>query len=264
VKRLAVLVAAMCLATTATAELTPDQRLQLLVEARTAYTEGIDALRSDPVAAATAFGSSAQRYRQLVDDGIVNGQLLYNLGNAHLQKGDVGEAILAYRAAEQLIPGDPRLAHNLEYARSLRHDHIAASGRRQLADALLVWHRGSATQTRFGVFVAGYAVFWIVLTVNLFAPRVAWRWTAGAAAVLWLATGVSLAVEHLAPDRQGVIVADEVIVRKGNGEGFAPLFEQPLHEGVEFHLIEQRAGWLHVELDNGSSGWIPADQAGLI
>jgi len=45
-------------------------------------------------------------------------------------------------------------------------------------------------------------------------------------------------------------------VRKGNGEGYAPQFEQPLHEGVEFTILEQRGGWMHIELTDGNSGWV--------
>ena len=43
---------------------------------------------------------------------VVNGALLYNLGNARLQAGDVGKAIVSYRRAERLIPGDERLELN--------------------------------------------------------------------------------------------------------------------------------------------------------
>ena len=55
---------------------------------------------------------------------------------------------------------------------------------------------------------------------------------------------------------EGVLVTDEVVVHKGNGEAYGPQFEQPLHEGVEFKVAELRAGWIHIELADGNQGWV--------
>jgi hypothetical protein len=191
--------------------------------------------------------------------------LQYNLGNAYLQLGDLGRAILHYRAAEQVIPRDPKLRHNLKYARSLTESRIAVSGERALRSALLGWHRGTSTRTRLVVFVTAYTLFWVLLTLNLLASGPWWRWPAIAAGVVWIAMGVSVASDILGADenRQGVVLADDVVVRKGNSEGFDPKFEQPLHQGVEFRVLEQRPGWLSIELPDGKTGWIRAADAGL-
>ena len=62
----------------------------------------------------------------------------------------------------------------------------------------------------------------------------------------------------------GVIVAEEVVVRKGNGESYTPQLPQPLHAGTEFVVREARGSWLAIELDNGTSGWIRRDSAALL
>ena len=43
----------------------------------------------------------------IAQQGVRNGQLYYNLGNAHLKNDDLGGAILWYERAWQLIPNDP-------------------------------------------------------------------------------------------------------------------------------------------------------------
>ena len=63
--------------------------------------------------------------------------------------------------------------------------------------------------------------------------------------------------------RDGVVLTDDVVVRKGNSEGFEPQFLEPLHQGVEFRVLEQRTGWLSIELPDGKTGWIRADAAGV-
>jgi hypothetical protein len=260
-----VLVAFGAAATPLRAALSDDQRRVVLAEAQAAYDRGVDAVRRDPTAARVAFDEAATRFEQLIDDGVVNGALHYNLGNAHLQAGRLGPAILSYRRAEQLIPGDPRLRHNLEYARSLRTSRIAPSGDRALREALLTWHRRTSPRLRFWTFEAAFAGFWLVLTVNLFRPASGWRWGAVACLVVWGAAGASLAVDHfVGSPPAGVILGDEVVVRKGNGEGFEPQFEEPLSEGVEFRVLGERPGWLHIELPDRSEGWVSADQVGLI
>ncbi|MDY7110083.1 MAG: SH3 domain-containing protein [Planctomycetota bacterium] len=250
----------------AEAALTQPQREAILAEAQELYDRGVALRGSDPEAAREVFRDAAARFRQLIDDGVRNGHLHYNLGNAYLQAGEIGRAILEYRRAERYTPGEARLAHNLEYARSLRRDRIAPSGERALARALLAWHLGTSIGSRFAVFAAAYLVFWLVSLAHLFRPAATWRWAAGLAAVLWLACGISVLVDVTwdGSTRQGVVLVDEVIVRKGNGEGFEPQFEQPLHQGVEFEVLDRRGDWFQIELRDGKTGWIRADQAGLV
>ena len=247
-------------------QLSGGQRQQILDEARQAYDGGVAALRTDPVHAAELFADSARRFEQLVADGVVNGRLQYNLGNAYLQMGELGRAILHYRAAEQIIPRDPKLRHNLTYARSLTESRIAVSGERALRTALLGWHRSTSIGARFVVFVTAYTLCWVLLTLSLVSSRASWRWPAVAAAIVCIALGVSVAIDTFegGDPREGVVLVDDVVVRKGNSEGFEPRFEQPLHQGVEFRVIEQRPDWLSIELPDGKTGWIRAADAGLI
>jgi hypothetical protein len=62
----------------------------------------------------------------------------------------------------------------------------------------------------------------------------------------------------------GVITADQVIARQGDGPNYPESFTEPLHAGTEFDLLERRPGWLHLRLSDNSDGWIPDDSAELI
>ena len=110
------------LATATPNGLSADQRLRILEEAQTAYAEGVDLAATDGPRAIGSFKEAARRYEQLATDGVRNGFLYYDLGNAYLQARDIGSAILWYRRAGRLVPGDPRLEHNLATARSLCRD----------------------------------------------------------------------------------------------------------------------------------------------
>lgn len=264
---LCALTVVMCCKAAHSAELGDEQRRAVLAEAMTAYDSGIAVLRSNPDQAKRAFREAAERMQLLVDDGVTNGRLLYNLGNAYLQGDQLGRAIASYRRAEQLIPGDARLRANLAYARSRCRLQLEPTGGRALGDALLWWHHNTSLGARTTVFVVAYTLFWIALAGRVVrgAGAPALTITAIVTGILWIAVGVSLLLQTTTAQASiGVIVHDDVTVRKGDGTGFEPQLEEPLHEGVEFELIEQRGDWLLIELADGTSGWVRLSEAVVI
>jgi len=62
----------------------------------------------------------------------------------------------------------------------------------------------------------------------------------------------------------GVITAEDVVARQGDGQNYQDSFKDPLHAGTEFDLLERRGGWLHIELADDSGCWIPDAAADLI
>ena len=242
------------------------QRMAILDEAQQSYEQGVALLRNEPLRAREHFRTAADRFELLVADGVDNGRLFYNLGNAYLQADELGLAIVNYRRAQSLIPGDARLKSNLSYARSLARSRIAPSGDRALLDALLIWHRQTSTRARFIAFIACYSLFWAVVLLRQFHRRPGWKYPGAALLAVGALLGVSVGLDMFGPGAadDGVIVADDVVVRKGNGAGFAPQFEEPLHQGVEFTRLEDRAGWLRIRLPDASEGWIREDQSAMI
>jgi hypothetical protein len=227
-------------------------------EALQAYDAGMTLRRGRPEEAEASFRRAAERFAFVVRDGLVNGPVLYNLGNAHLQSGDVGRAIAAYRRAEQLMPGDDRLQANLAYARSLCRSRIESAGQRQLLDALLTWHTALTLTTRMTMGVIAWGGFWGLLAISLGRRIPGGRSLAAALLVLWIALGVSVIsdVSGTGGGRYGVLVEDDVSVRKGGGLGYELQFAEPLHAGVELVVKGDRDEWLEVELPNGRAGWV--------
>lgn len=243
-----------------------DQQERLLAEASAAFNRGKELERSDPVGASEAFAESVGKYEALVDSGVRNGRLFYNLGNAELQRGRLGAAILNYRRAQDLIPGDRRLQENLRVARELCRTQIPQRGSSEFVRTLFFLHYQTSLQTRFAAGLVCYVLFWLVLLLRMYAPRLPLRALAGVMAAAWVGLGISVLVGWQVEGRKqaGVVLADEVIVRKGDSETYDPKFEQPLHEGTEFTVLESRGDWLLIELADGKTGWIPADRTGMV
>ncbi len=263
---LAALVAAWVPAHAATADDAAAARAEQVEIALEEFDAAQNLLAANPDRARQLFRSAAQRYEAVIAGGLRNGPIEYNIGNAYLQAGDIGRAILHYRRAQRLMPGDPLLADNLRVARSRRVTEIKASDRSVLLRSVLFLHYGTTTAARAQLALAAYLLGWTLLAVRLLVRR---RWLVGwGGAMLVVALSLFVSVQadrwndHHAPD--GVIVSHDVAVYKGPGEGYQRQFVQPLQPGVEFVLRERRGGWSHIELPDGQSGWIDATKMALV
>ena len=257
-----------CFALAATPARAADTPVDTLASAQQSYDEATALQRSDAAAARVKFESAEKGFQQLVDDGAVNGPLLYNLGNAQLQQGKTGAAIGSYLRAQRLMPGDARLQANLAHARSLVKDRMDLGSGLLYEDVAGWWHL-LAQPTRLWLGLAAWIIGWGLVVARLLkpqmpltsarlAPAAAWCLTIAGAVLLLTVTADALS-PTLRP--QGVTLVDGVEVRKGNGEGFQKAIEQPLSQGVEFRVVDERPGWLQIRLPDGTSGWIRAVQA---
>jgi len=236
-------------------------------QAKDLFRNANEAASGNPQKAKELYKKAAMRFERLVrDGGIRNGKLYYNIGNTYFRMGDLGRAILYYRVAEQYIPGDPNLIQNLEYACSRRRDRVEERQQTKVLKTIFFWHYDLSLQVRSFVFAGCFLAFWIGLSIRFFRRRAAPRWALvclGVLAVLFLGSLVTDAISR-AQNTPGVILAEEVTARKGDGETYEPAFKEPLHAGTEFTLIEARSSWLQVELPDGRRCWLHQDAVGLV
>jgi len=254
------------LAVPVAAELPRQQLYALLNEANTAFQQANAASDSDR--ANEFYAKAILLYQKIVEQGGVhNAKLYYNLANAYFLKEDIGRAILNYRRAARLDGGDINVQKNLAFARSQRIDKVAVQTERRVLETLFFWHYDTALQTRFFLTCLFFSALCVTLTVMIWVGRgPATSAVAVVAAILLvcLLTSVVIDSHRRAHTAYGVITAPEVVARQGDGPNYPPSFKDPLHAGTEFEIIEQRPGWFHIELTDGTDAWIPDDNAELV
>ncbi|QBG48430.1 hypothetical protein EGM51_13880 [Verrucomicrobia bacterium S94] len=232
-----------------------DYQLQALEDAHTAFKTA-----TDPA----GYAKAAERYESLIEEeGIRNGHLFYTAGNAWFMAGDMGRAILNYRRAEQYLPNDADLQHNLSEALKLRPDLIPEKEPNPMTARLLGWHLNTSTRFRWILFSIFWISFWGAWFWKQRTSRKEARITTAACGLVSAVLLLSLITESVmnTKARPGVVTAGEVVARKGDGPMYAPAFLDPLHAGTEFHCLEERENWWHIELADGRACWIPSHTA---
>lgn len=254
-------------AASAGAQLPHEQLYSLLNEANTAFQQA-NAAVANPDRAEELYGKAILLYEKIIDQGgIRNAKLYCNLANAYFLTNDLGRAILNYRRAEQLDRSDVNVRNNLAFARSQRIDKVAVKAEKRMLETLFFWHYDFSLRTKFLLACFLFAVGCVTATAMLWLGRgPATATIAVLSVILFCCLLVSVAVEAHRRGRtiHGVVTASEIVARQGDGPSYPPSFKDPLHAGTEFMLVEQRPGWFHIELSDGSDAWVPADTADLV
>ena len=207
------------------------------------------------------FAAAEHAYRTLVDAGIDDGTVYYNLGNACFKQKMFGEAIYFWEKARRRIPGDSDVTQNLQFATLFLVDRLEVPQDplplRLLARAVHLLTISGESNIVLGLFVTVNLLLGLSFLIRT--PRFTFWMLAGICVVssLLILFSGSLAwkiyqEKHL---RQGVIVEQKVDIHSGPGSENVTVFT--VHEGVLVQVKEESDGWLQITLPNGWSGWLP-------
>jgi len=207
-------------------------------------------------------------FERIIDqEQIKNAKLYHNLANAYFLHGQLGKAILNYRRAVKIDGSDENIKKNLAFARSQRIDKVAVKTEKRVLQTLFFWHYDFSIKTKFLLTCIFFGIVCLCITTTIWFGRIGPLTAAMAiCGILTICFLASVIVESRSQTSTicGVITAKEVIARQGDGQNYPPSFKEPLHEGTEFDLLENRPGWFHIKLSDDSDSWIPNDSAELI
>ncbi len=232
----------------------------VLREALAAFDQATMVAGQDSATAAERYRQAAAGFEALLEAGYRNAALEYNLGNIYFRLGELGRAIVHYRRAERLGLSEANLAANLRYARERVEPRIEPSGQARLSRSLLFWHYDTTPRQRYRGLIVLSLLGWPLLLAWLRWRRPALLGAGLTAAALAVGCGISLRwqVYDEAVRPPAVIVARDVPLRLGRGEGADLALRQPLGPGIEVRILERRGDWVRVRLPNDQVGWVPA------
>lgn len=254
-KRLALLILAF--ATGCGASASGDAALRETLERATAsYTRALDT--AEGPARIVAFQEAERLYASAARSAPPNPDLYANLGNAALQGQHVGAAVLAYRRALRVDADHARALTNLTLARSLLPEWVPRPESSGALDSFFFWQRGLTRAQRSGAAALSFAAAALLIALWLRSEQVALRNFALVPAAVWLAWLGSLVFDPALRDRdEAVVTTPDVRARAADSELAPALFPDPLPDGTEARIVEERAPWARIRLANGRDAWVP-------
>ena len=206
-------------------------------------------------AAAALYAESALKFQATAESGERPGMAWYNAGNAWFQTGALGRSIAAYRQARHFRPFDSMLADNLGAARALALNDVPEQS---------AWWQHWPTVWLKAVLLVLTVIFGICVLMTLrYRKRIGYIACLAMLLLCCLSAGLWLVSAQLS-GRQGVVIVDSVLARKGPSYAYAAAFYEPLHDGVELTVQETRKEWVFVSLVDGRECWVPLSQVQLI
>ncbi|MEM9280326.1 MAG: hypothetical protein AAGA96_00735 [Verrucomicrobiota bacterium] len=244
---------------------------RVLEEADDLFRRANETALTDPGKAGKLYEQAAMRFDYLTTVETLNaGYVLANLGNTYFLGGDLGRAILSYRHALELLPGNEQIHASLSHAREQRVDVFESDERARWLEWVVFWHYKFSQPARLIIFALGWLGLWGLVVWRLFRGedrKKIFRRGIIYCLAICLLTGLSFWVH--ARDRIGllgtaVILQDGVEARKGDGYIYEPSFQSTLHAGTELKVLEIRGDWVKGEFGNGEFAWVPRETIGVV
>ena len=223
----------------------------------------VSAADLDPVAAEKEyqdgrFAEAAAAYQAMVDGGVREASVFYNLGNCLHRLARPGEAVLAYRRAQHLDPADADIEANLRFVQEQARVELAeppGTLRRLLLSA----------PANFWV-IASMAGWWGGLGLLAVARWRRMRPAAGPLVLLGalLLAGTGATSLRLSPGgRDEAVALQPSIARFSPLESAEPHFQLSPGAIVRLEARQGVAGWLQVR-NGDKTGWVPSVRLGRV
>jgi len=193
---------------------------------------------------------------QLVDQGVVDASVFFNLGNVYYRQGLLASAIASYERALQVEPGMPEAIENLNASIRQTQRSLSKPHPPDWEQSLLFWHYNLRRETSLWVGVVFWFALWGILALRQFRPYPFTRRAAIVAAVGALLFGASWWAKST-PTPLAVAASHRAPVHFGMSENEAVRFE--LYEGDRVAVDRREAGWARVETAGGERGWTRED-----
>ena len=207
------------------------------------------------------YTKSAQAYESLIDKGVHNGYLYYNLGNTYIRMGKTGPAVLNYIRARKWIPRDENLEANLKFAIQQTQDKIELPPQGTLG-TLFFWVNDFNLSEIIYLAMGLNFLFWFNMALWMYFRSPSLKFVRNALLGFLLLSFFSIGVKLINKSdlELGVVLAKTVEVKSGRADDAVTLFQ--LHEGALVSITDSHESWLEVRLNDEQKGWVPKNSMG--
>jgi len=216
------------------------------------------------------YTSAVSDYTRLVDAGVRDPDVFFNLATAFAQAGDYPRAILNYERALDLRPNDDETQSNLRNAERLLEERRA-----EAEGEAMIQRRSSIGDALYGSFTEDVLAYLLLVANLCFFGCLSWAWrsrrrsaglvsaTVLAGAILaFAALGMGVKAGMLRDGPRAVALDERVSLRDGPDERARVRGEA--RGGDRIEVIGADRDFLKLRMVSGLEGWAPAGAVGLV
>ncbi len=207
------------------------------------------------------FQEAAKLYEQLISQGVISGNMYYNLGNAYYKMGKKGKALLNYERAKKFIPNNEDLFANMSFIKST----LDVEQPKQTYPVFQkIWRsirNAVSIRTWFVISVILFFSVCFLLGIGFINYQFRRRshMISGILAVLFVVS-LMLFIDGFNAGKHfktGVVISPEADVRYSPSYSGVVAFK--LVEGMKARIIRKQGPWTLIRLNKEKSGWIESE-----
>jgi tetratricopeptide (TPR) repeat protein len=209
-------------------------------------------------------------YRTLVDAGVRDPDVFFNLGTAFGQSGDYPRAILNYERALELRPNDDQTQENLRNA-----ERRLEEGRAEAEGEATIQRRSSIGDAVYGGFTEDALAYALLLANLVFFGSLGWAWRSrtrsggliatlvvAGAVLVFTGLGISVKAGAFRDGPRAVALDDRVVLREGPDAHAQARGEA--RGGDRAEVVDADRDFVKLRVVSGLEGWTPAGAVGLV
>lgn len=209
------------------------------------------------------YQEAVDSYMKVIEAGQESAALYYNLANAHYKLNNVAPANYYYEKALRLAPGDREIRNNATFAENMRIDAIAPLPE----NTFTKWYNSVLNL----LTVDGWAYAAVIFVIAFVLLFLGYYFTFGTgkkrlffitsfSSLLFGALSLMFAYSAFAKaekDRPAIVFSAKTEVKSEPNLASTNAFT--LHEGTKVLILEDTNNWKRIQLVDGKSGWILAE-----
>ncbi len=209
------------------------------------------------------YQTALEKFSLIENEGIVNSDLYYNIGNCYFRINEIGRAILYFKKALKVRSDHQSARRNLEYALTFTKDK-QDSGNISVIRSFWLKAFDSFSINLLAIITLIIFVMIIMLismmiihyksrekTIPIFLTTI-FIFLFSAFLIISI-----LKWQEFHKTDEGVLLSTSAIGFSGPGEDFTRVFT--IHEGMIFTIERSEENWSLIKLENGLGGWINKD-----
>lgn len=201
--------------------------------------------------------NAAKKYEEIINMGIINPFVYYNLGNTYYRLSDIGNSIYYFEKARLISPFDRDINSNINIVKSVRKDKIEEKN--------FIFNFFTYATVKIMLYITSFCIFlfFILMSVNLYMKNGILK----AINIILFSLLILLAISTFLVNQyvsqpEGVVINDNVSIYSGPGENYVVQFV--VNSGLLFKVTNKENNWNGVIFENGMSGWINDENIKLI